>query len=898
MFVCCLLLAKAQTLQLTPITSENFCASGKDTVRFSLNYSNIPAGSNIVFYQSTNPNFNPYLGQGDSIGFINIGSNTNQTGNQIITDCPHIVGIFIDACNDNGRSEPANEYILITSGKGFLVNNLKIDLPANKDINLGSNPCTFGTPSAALMTLLRIGTCNSTNLIPASPGDSIPPNALVVIFTGNGTDQPYDFSDLCNTGQDVYILQNNCTLPINSGSFANNGPVQPCSQNLRTTIIYNRSCMDILSYDRCGLSVFDNANPNAGDGNYVIHLDNTDISTVGNGGILNNNANKCNGVEIDSIVGSQIIKYAIPNDGSNNGGTASNFCNDGLHYIKAITNPKASQPISNAIQFNLTCLDIATNVNSLSICSGSNAAITISSSDPNATFSWVVSGGNSITGATAGSGNTINQVLTYSGNTKDSITYIITAKDGNCTVTKNVKVVVSKCSTCTINFDFGAESTIICVGKTISLDASTAYDSYIWSTGAITHDITITQPGKYWVEVTKNNCKGADTILVLQVDKPLKPNIGRDTSFCGAFALNLSVSNPNNNTVEWFRNQTLVGTANTFVANQAGTYIVKVSNGCGSVADTMVITSSGSLTLNLGNDTTLCNGKTIQLNASVSGNNITYQWSTGEQTPSILVSQFDRYDVIVSNGNCTVFDTILVDFINQPTINHLGNDTMICGDFLMQLFTGDANTHWNTNANGPQIQVTKGGTYIAENKNQCGQISDTIVITQFTKPSVNIGSDTTFCDSIQLTVGNGNFTTIRWSTGDSLRSIMVTNSGLFSVKVSNTNCLTVDSISLNKACLYEVYIPTAFTPNGDGSNDYIAPLSFRKEVEILQFLVYNRWGELVYEQSNFTPNSLYHGWDGSFKGAPAQMDTYVYIYKAKLPDNTIKSYNGVFTLMR
>ena len=62
MFVCCLLLAKAQTLQLTPITSENFCASGKDTVRFSLNYSNIPAGSNIVFYQSTNPNFNPYLG--------------------------------------------------------------------------------------------------------------------------------------------------------------------------------------------------------------------------------------------------------------------------------------------------------------------------------------------------------------------------------------------------------------------------------------------------------------------------------------------------------------------------------------------------------------------------------------------------------------------------------------------------------------------------------------------------------------------------------------------------------------------------------------------------------------------------------------------------------------------
>ncbi|HNI31867.1 MAG TPA: hypothetical protein PK628_02985, partial [Chitinophagales bacterium] len=64
----------SQTIQLNSLSPTTFCATGKDTFKFAVNYSNIPANSNIVFYQSTNPSFNPYAGQGDSIGFINVGS--------------------------------------------------------------------------------------------------------------------------------------------------------------------------------------------------------------------------------------------------------------------------------------------------------------------------------------------------------------------------------------------------------------------------------------------------------------------------------------------------------------------------------------------------------------------------------------------------------------------------------------------------------------------------------------------------------------------------------------------------------------------------------------------------------------------------------------------------------
>ncbi|MEZ5026281.1 MAG: gliding motility-associated C-terminal domain-containing protein [Chitinophagales bacterium] len=885
----------SQTLQLTAASPNEICSTGKDTFNFALEYQNIPSNSNIVFYQSTNPNFNPYAGEGDSIGFINIGGNTSNSG-QITTPCAEIVGIFIDACDQGGvLREVDNEYVILTSGaSGFDVNDLELYLP-NSYINVPStNSCIFQTPSAATMATLRNGTCDVTTLIAAGQGDVIPPNAIVIIFTGRGTVFNYNFSSYCSSGQPIYVLQNSCSPSV--ANYANNAPGN-CPNKYRTTSIRVVSCVDELTYDPCSLPAYDSGNPNANDGNYAIHLPNTDTSSTYNGGIRNNAGNLCNGLVFDSIAGKLNFQFPIPNDGTGNGGTATNFCNDGKHYIKAITNPHGSQPISNTLDFRLVCLDVQTNSNRLSICSGDNAYLEIKSDNPNATFSWTVSGGTNITGASAGTGNTINQPLTYTGTNKDSLVYTITAKDGSCTVTKKVIVEVSKCD-CHVNFEFGTPTATICTGSNLTLDASSAYDSYVWSTGATSHSIIVTQTGKYWVDVYKNGCKGSDTIIVVSSVRPNKPNLGRDTSFCSAFSLNLSNGNAANIATDWLLNNTLVSNAPTFTATQGGTYIVKVSNSCGVVSDTLVISASNALMVNLGNDTTLCNGNTLTLDATVAGNNIQYDWNTGAQTPTITINQFGVYNVNVSNGICSVSDTILVDFIDKPTIANLGNDTTICGDFSMQLFTGDAQTSWSTNETGPQITINKSGTYIAENKNQCGSIKDTIVITQFTKPSINIGADTTFCDSLMLDIGNGNFVSILWNTGDTIPAIFVKTSGTYSVQVQNQHCTASDSINVEHKCFYEVYMPTAFSPNGDGVNDFIAPLSYRKDVEILQFLIYNRWGELMYSNANFNPNSTTIGWDGNYKGAPAQVDDYVYIFKAKMPDDSVKSYKGIFTLLR
>ena len=460
MFSAFVIYAADPSVSITSLSPAIICANGNDTLIYSVSASNIPANTNVVIYQSTDSTFNPSLGQGDSIGFLK----GDTTSTSVITSaCPKILGIFIDACNDSGRLEPANEYMVITSGQGFLASNLKIDLPNTnlRDINIGSNPCIFGTPSNTLMTLLRTGFCNSTNLIAASQADSIPPNALVIVFTGAGTDYPYNLSRFCQTGQKVYVLQNACTN--GSGAFVNNDAAgttcngAAAATRYRTTTLSNRNCFDELTYDRCGLNEFDGANPNANDGNYVIRLQSTDTSSVANGGIQNNAADRCNGIVLDSIIKTKTLKYAIP--------TA--FCNTGIHYIKAILKPAAIPAVlSNTIQFKYVCNDVRATSTTQNICSGDSAIINISSTDQNATFSWTTSGGNGIAGQSSGTGNSIKQLLTYAGNTKDSVTYNITSNDNGCTKTTSVKVVVNKCLVCTP--DFSAPDTV-CVGENINL---------------------------------------------------------------------------------------------------------------------------------------------------------------------------------------------------------------------------------------------------------------------------------------------------------------------------------------------------------------------------------------------------------------------------------------------
>ena len=106
-------------------------------------------------------------------------------------------------------------------------------------------------------------------------------------------------------------------------------------------------------------------------------------------------------------------------------------------------------------------------------------------------------------------------------------------------------------------------------------------------------------------------------------------------------------------------------------------------------------------------------------------------------------------------------------------------------------------------------------------------------------------------------------------------------------------CKDTASLTLSIEYTDTVLIPTAFTPNGDGNND-IFRIANTKDTKLVEFSIFNRWGQVVY---NNTWN-IRQGWDGTFNGMPADMGVYQYYIILARPNGENKIYKGDVTLIR
>lgn len=96
-----------------------------------------------------------------------------------------------------------------------------------------------------------------------------------------------------------------------------------------------------------------------------------------------------------------------------------------------------------------------------------------------------------------------------------------------------------------------------------------------------------------------------------------------------------------------------------------------------------------------------------------------------------------------------------------------------------------------------------------------------------------------------------------------------------------------------------LYVPNIFTPNGDGTNDFVAAYASRDQVErIISFRVVSRWGDLVWQDGDFAPNDGRRGWDGQLNGRPAGVATYVWTAEIRLTTGETQRESGTVVLMR
>ncbi len=246
-----------------------------------------------------------------------------------------------------------------------------------------------------------------------------------------------------------------------------------------------------------------------------------------------------------------------------------------------------------------------------------------------------------------------------------------------------------------------------------------------------------------------------------------------------------------------------------------GTYWASESNFCGVASDTIVISQTLPAQINLGNDTTLCTGQTLSLNATYPSS--TYLWSNNSTTPAITVNSAGLYWVQVNNG-CVVRDSITVAYAAAPTAFSLGNDTVYCGNFSRVLSTGYANTLWSTSSTGPQITVTTPGSYWATESNQCGIARDTIQIGQTQAPVVSLGADTAICSAQTVLLDAGNSgATYSWNNNTHAETLSTSSPGTYSVTVSNgIDCSATASVVISN---YNVPLSVTSTNTSCGTNN-------------------------------------------------------------------------------
>ncbi|MBW8686770.1 gliding motility-associated C-terminal domain-containing protein [Chitinophaga rhizophila] len=298
-------------------------------------------------------------------------------------------------------------------------------------------------------------------------------------------------------------------------------------------------------------------------------------------------------------------------------------------------------------------------------------------------------------------------------------TYYATVTNGICATTDSVKVIVNMPPVVNIR------DTAICQGESVTLNAYVDGGSYVWSTGATTASITVNATGTYSVDVTVNGCTTHAEVVVL-VGTPPAVVVTNDLEICPNETAMLNVD-PDGGSVLWNTGET----TNSIVVSRPGNYDVTVTrDGC-VVTENVTVTLRPDLDIDLGPDREFCNGGRVVVDAT-HPDAISYLWNDGDTNPVKEITGAGKYVVSVMDRFCSriTMDSVNVTVAGIPEFD-LGRDTMLCigEDLTLRVNAGAGNQiRWQDGSTSSTFRVTTPGTYTVTISNECGAMSDQIVV--------------------------------------------------------------------------------------------------------------------------------------------------------------------------
>ena len=333
-----------------------------------------------------------------------------------------------------------------------------------------------------------------------------------------------------------------------------------------------------------------------------------------------------------------------------------------------------------------------------------------------------------------------------------------------------------------------------------------------------------------------------------------------------------------------------------------------------------------------------CDSGFVRFTDSTTNNDsiIRYEWHFGDGTVSNLQNPTHQYS---SPGIYTVMMNVTtqagcVDTMRRPNVIKVsqtpdisvGGDSVICvNEFLTHLGvferqdTGVIRWSWqfpNGNSgnvqNPPRQQYNTAGTFnvntVATNVDGC---ADTATKRIFVNPLpvITMPSTLTMQSGFPVTIPAGyssNVATWLWQPATTLSCADCPQpiaAPKFNTKyrvdvVDSNGCKNRSEIEIIVICKNaNVFLPNTFSPNGDGSND-VFYIRGRGLDRVKSLRIFNRWGEVVFEQQNFPVNNPMYGWNGTYKGNKPHPDVYVYQVEVFCENSQIIRFEGNVALIQ
>ena len=365
-------------------------------------------------------------------------------------------------------------------------------------------------------------------------------------------------------------------------------------------------------------------------------------------------------------------------------------------------------------------------------------------------------------------------------------------------------------------------------------------------------------------------------------------------------------------------------TGNVFSNLPSGNYNnirVKDANGC-ITNTTAVVVLNDTMRLQLGPDSTICFGSSITLIPQTNALTDTFKWTPAAtlnydtaRNPIASPTDTTTYYLTAKWGTCRRTDTVTVNVLHKP-VPFAGNDTTICYKTNATLsgsasnLSGTVNYAWSPpdSLNTPnaastiaRMDTTRKFTLTVTDNYGCNfSVTDSMWVIMMPPLVVFAGNDTNAILGRPHQMQASGGTNYVWSPTGPLNNPFIANplatlynDTYFHVLVTDAiGCTDDDDVFVK---VYEgptYYVPNAFTPNGDGLNDIFRPTPVGIQ-STDYFRIFDRYGSMMFETRQWM-----QGWDGTLKGKPASLGTYVWMIKGLDKNGAVVEMKGTVILVR